>query len=65
MEIYKEGKYFREKMKGYLRRLIVTDRQIDSSMPNWEPAEYFSKGVLLPTLQGGIHTLQQTSPGDR
>jgi len=47
VEVYQRGEYFTEHVvNDYLRELLVTTRQADHIMPNWEPYGYDAKGCF-------------------
>ncbi len=46
IEVYREGEYFKSQIVAPLRQALVTDRQADSIMSNWEPYMYEYKGCF-------------------
>ncbi|OGV48799.1 MAG: hypothetical protein A2017_21480 [Lentisphaerae bacterium GWF2_44_16] len=46
VEVYTEGKYFKEHIVKPLRKILVEDRSTDSIMPNWEPYMFDFKGCF-------------------
>ncbi len=47
VEVYRKGPYFRARIENdLLRRLLVTDRQAEQIMCNWEPYMYNGRGCF-------------------
>ena len=47
-EVYREGPYFKEAIRGLIEDLICRKDTFDVIMPNWEPNAYESQGCFCP-----------------
>ena len=62
VEVYRRGAYFRERIEnGILRRILVTDRQAEQIMANWEPYMYNGKGCFCNRCKEEFRTFSKLS----